>query len=133
MIVNCSTCGIEIDVNPKGHSAWYCPNCMKKRKAEMQRKYYQKHTEHYRANARDYRTKHKSDPISSDRAEYLKRDSNAARKIRLQLPQICIICGTDSHLQAHRKDKTGEYTLENVVLLCPACHKRVHSGVETID
>lgn len=126
-------CGKEIERNTRGHRFFYCTECMKKRKAEKERAYYQHNKEHYQEYAKKYRKAHKNNTISPERAEYLRRSSWKASKIRKQLPQFCIICGTTSHLQAHRKEKNGDYTIENVVLLCPSCHKRVHSGVETID
>lgn len=132
-IVNCNDCGKEIERNTRGHSLFYCDECKRLRKNACQRRHYGEHEDYYREYARENRKKHKGEPISPERAEYLKRDKWKAHKVARDLPQFCAICKTDSHLQAHRKIKNGEYTKENVILLCPKCHKRVHSGVETID
>ena len=131
MIVNCFYCGKEIE--SKKNIKRVCNECKRINKNKWERDYYSKHEEHYREYAKQNRLKNKNKPISPKRAEYLKRDSWAAKKIAKELPQFCTICKNTSHLQAHRKIKDGEYTIDNVVMLCPKCHKRVHSGVETID
>ncbi len=58
---------------------------------------------------------------------------NSYRRLALQhnAPR-CTICGYDAHenvLEVHHKDKDrSNNELENLVVLCPTCHKELHRG-----
>ena len=110
----------------------YCPDCLPKYKAMKQREYYQRNKEHYVQYARDYRTTH--DTVRRD--EYTKAHANhyrQRRKLLRYFPPTCYLCGCKGKLALHHINHIpDDDRLENLVQLCYSCHKRVHSGVETI-
>lgn len=45
----------------------------------------------------------------------------------------CIVCGWDGPCDFHRKDEQGAYSKENVISVCPNCHRLHHFRIKIID
>lgn len=45
----------------------------------------------------------------------------------------CVICGWEGPCDVHRKIHQGKYIKENVLSICPNCHRLHHRGIRIID
>ena len=76
----------------------------------------------------------KSENVSGDKNNRWKggiSNSYYMRISRLSLRQQCVLCGSTNNLHVHhlncnRKDNR----LDNLIILCAKCHKRIHIGMK---
>lgn len=128
----CIICGLEIENPVNAQQAMHSGDCKKKYRSAKQREYYQRNQQHYIEFARQYRKTHNT----SRDDEYTRARSNGHRRRNKMLkyyPPTCHLCNQHKKLALHHINHIpDDDRFENLVQLCYSCHKRVHSGVETI-